>query len=146
MPETSTLPSLAEMATTIKNWWEAHKYDTRGPSDERNVFDAEPQFVTMAKAVIGDWESGGSLSSQPGAEAEEAKGWFDVNAYATKEAYEAANSTEMLDGFLQLTGAIAYGESDAFKDYYQVKVIAYGEHPEWEPHETAWERFPGRTD
>lgn len=49
-----------ELAEAVKTWWEAHKFDvTVGGGEEYeeyNVFDDEPDFVTKAKEIIGDWE------------------------------------------------------------------------------------------
>lgn len=45
-----------DLANCIKDWWEDHKYDVTGERGEWNLYDDEPKFVTMAKAIIGDWE------------------------------------------------------------------------------------------
>lgn len=46
-----------ELAQSIKDWWEAHKYDTTGDYGEWNVYDEEPDFVSKAKEILGDWEA-----------------------------------------------------------------------------------------
>ena len=45
-----------ELAELVKVWWEKHKYDVYGEFDYINVYDDEPEFITMAKEIIGDWE------------------------------------------------------------------------------------------
>lgn len=49
--------SACALAESVKKWWEAHRYDTTGPRGDRNVFDSEPEFVTKAKSIIGDWNA-----------------------------------------------------------------------------------------
>lgn len=75
-------------------------------------------------------------------EQEEARGWFEVVAYKTRENWEGPNLADYsLDGFLTLDAAKAYAEDDTFNDYYQVVVMAYGEHVDHEPGETVYWRF-----
>ncbi len=50
------------LANAVKAWWEEHKYDTTGEYGDRNVFDVEPDFVRVAKTVIGDWEADATAS------------------------------------------------------------------------------------
>jgi len=45
---------LLRLCEIIKEWWEAHKYDTSGV--DHNTYDDEPEFVKAAKKIIGDWE------------------------------------------------------------------------------------------
>lgn len=45
-----------DLAHCIKDWWQEHRYDVTGERGEWNVYDEEPKFVRMAKAIIGDWE------------------------------------------------------------------------------------------
>ncbi|MFC3216474.1 MULTISPECIES: hypothetical protein [Sphingomonadaceae] len=45
-----------DLANCIKDWWQQHKFDTTGERGEWNLYDDEPEFVTMAKRIIGDWE------------------------------------------------------------------------------------------
>jgi hypothetical protein len=47
-----------QLAESVKNWWEEHKTDANGINDEYNVYDDEPECVTKAKEIIGDWEKG----------------------------------------------------------------------------------------
>ncbi|WP_199032707.1 hypothetical protein [Ralstonia sp. ASV6] len=51
-------PTVESLAESIKSWWEDHKSDTAsdGSGDWVNVFNDEPEFVTQAKLVLGDWE------------------------------------------------------------------------------------------
>ena len=49
------------LAVAVKTWWEEHKCDTYPITDgeyaeDYNTFDKEPEFVTAAKTIIGDWE------------------------------------------------------------------------------------------
>lgn len=50
---------IADLAKLIKEWWESHKYDTYpdGEGGEYNTFDNEPEFVSKAKEIIGDWDN-----------------------------------------------------------------------------------------
>jgi hypothetical protein len=211
MTDAKITPTALEMANTIKAWWEKHKHDTSGDYGLRNVYDTEPEFVTQAKAVIGDWElrsftvktflsrsqyrdfqaastsegfptlgeaqahaelpefkdhfevviiaNGPHLEFKPnsvvyrrfqkddagGAEDQEAsddEGWFDVDAYSTKERWDGpCLGDESLEGFLKLEDAMEYANSEQFKDFFQVSVIAYGEHAQYERGETVYSRF-----
>jgi len=49
--------TLVRLAESIKTWWEDHRTDTCGDYGEYNVYSDEPVFVTIAKEVLGDWES-----------------------------------------------------------------------------------------
>ncbi|MBC8741892.1 hypothetical protein F6X40_35680 [Paraburkholderia sp. UCT31] len=72
----------------------------------------------------------------------EVRGWFDVNAYSTKENYEGPDlAAEILDGFHKLDDAKSYADDAKFADFYEVEVVAYGEHAEYEPGETVYWRF-----
>jgi len=53
-----TKPTVESLAQSIRTWWEEHKTDSAsdGNGDWINVFNDEPEFVTQAKLVIGDWE------------------------------------------------------------------------------------------
>ena len=46
-----------DLANCIKDWWEEHKRDVTGERGAWNLYDDEPRFVRMAKAIIGDWEA-----------------------------------------------------------------------------------------
>ncbi len=47
-----------QLATEVLAWWKDHQYDVStydagdGYTDERNVFDSEPTFVTIAKKIL----------------------------------------------------------------------------------------------
>jgi len=56
---TSDADKARELAESIKDWWKVHKYDVTGDHGERNVYDDEPEFVSKAKEIIGDWEASG---------------------------------------------------------------------------------------
>ncbi len=45
-----------DMALAIKAWWTEARFLTSGTYGEHNVFNSEPEFVTQAKQVLGDWE------------------------------------------------------------------------------------------
>lgn len=51
-----TADDLGSLYEAIKEWWKEHKHDTCGGRDEWNVYDTEPDFITKAKGVFGDWE------------------------------------------------------------------------------------------
>jgi hypothetical protein len=53
----SFTPSDLDWAIAIKKWWDGARYLTSGSYGEHNVFDTEPEFVTKAKQVIGDWDA-----------------------------------------------------------------------------------------
>lgn len=210
MSETKNIPTAIEMANTIKSWWDRHKHDTSGDYGLCNVYDTEPEFVTQAKAVIGDWEKGtftvesflnssqyrdyqtatslggfttlaeaqafaerpefdghyevvvaasgphlefteGSVvyrrfnrsDSNPGsADVADEDGWFDVEAYRTRERWDGlCFGDESLDGFMKFEDAKAYADHEKFNDFFQVVVIAYGEHVKYERGETVYSRF-----
>lgn len=200
-------PTTLEFANCIKTWWEQHKFDVTGPYGDYNVYDTEPEFVTLAKKVLGDWEApfvveayrspkdyrykrpeptlqrywaledakthaaspqfdayyevvvrrytwtadpDGYLEykrfqkedEDPGTGSPDDEGWFDVIAYRTKERWDGPLSgDEGLEGFLSLDDAKTYADSDEFADFYQVVVIAYGEHENYESGEGVYDRF-----
>lgn len=68
------------------------------------------------------------------------EGWFDVDAYQTLRDYEDGNS-ETIDGFIREEDAITAANSAAYADYYQVNVVAYGEHIKYERGEGIYQRF-----
>jgi hypothetical protein len=211
MTDAKNTPTALELANTIKDWWETHKHDTTGDYGLRNVYDDEPEFVTKAKAVIGDWElrsftvktfinrsqyrdfqaesttegfltltaaqthadlpefkdrfevvviaSGPHLEFKPNSvvyrrfqkdetggvdskEGSDDEGWFDVEAYSTRERWDGpCFGDESLDGFMKFEDAKEYADSEQFKNFFQVVVIAYGEHAEYERGETVYSRF-----
>lgn len=53
----SFTPSDLDWAVAIKKWWDDARHLTSGSFGEHNVFATEPEFVTKAKQVIGDWEA-----------------------------------------------------------------------------------------
>lgn len=72
----------------------------------------------------------------------ETAGWFDVDAYRTQARYEGPDAAdETLDGFLTLEDALAYANSHDFDDFYEVTVVALGEHADYEPGERVYWRF-----
>ena len=72
----------------------------------------------------------------------EQAGWFDVDAYRTQASYEGPDAAEeTLDGFLTLQAAIDYANSSAFDDFYEVTVVALGEHRDYDPGERVYWRF-----
>lgn len=48
------------LASLVLNWWEYHQFDTvdGGDGDDYNVFDEEPEFITLAKEILPGWVSG----------------------------------------------------------------------------------------
>ena len=69
-------------------------------------------------------------------------GWFDVDAYSTKELWEGPDTADDgLDGFNTLDAAIQHAKSDTYKNCYQVSVVACGQHAEYEPGERVYARF-----
>jgi len=46
--------SAETLAKSILTWWKDAQYETTGDRGERNVFDFEPDFVTMAKTLLGE--------------------------------------------------------------------------------------------
>jgi hypothetical protein len=40
------------LATAVLAWWEEHQYDTVGPYGEYCIYRNEPEFVTLAKAML----------------------------------------------------------------------------------------------
>lgn len=69
-------------------------------------------------------------------------GWFDVDAYKTKETWEGPDLAEdSVEGFETLEGAIAVANSPEFADCYEVTVRAYGQHQDYEAGETVYWRF-----
>lgn len=46
--------SFTELARCIRDWWEDAQYLTTGERGEWNVFDADPDFVMMAKSGVPD--------------------------------------------------------------------------------------------
>ena len=53
-PATSDALHLSER---VISWWNKHKHDTCGDYGESNVFDDEPEFVTLAKSVLSEGQS-----------------------------------------------------------------------------------------
>lgn len=48
----SRRPTCGALAKAVLKWWEEHRSDTtRIDEDEDNVFDQEPQFVALARAL-----------------------------------------------------------------------------------------------
>ena len=43
-----------KLVDTVLSWWEEHKHDTTGYRGEYNVYDNEPEFVTIAKSINQD--------------------------------------------------------------------------------------------
>lgn len=70
------------------------------------------------------------------------QGWFDVEAYPTRENYEGPElAADGLEGFTELKDAIEHANSDAYDNHYQVNVVAYGEHVKYERGEGIYSRF-----
>lgn len=64
----------------------------------------------------------------------EAESWFDVLAYTTKEIFEGPDlADDGLEGFSTLEGALQFVDSLPADKFYEVQVVAYGEHPQYEP-------------
>jgi hypothetical protein len=118
MSDTKHSASAIQMANSIKAWWEKHKFDTMGEYADRNVFDTEPEFVGMAKAVIGDWE----------------KAKFTVKAFPCQSDYRINNSLAFHNPlafqgtFLSLEQATATADCKAWEDFYEVIITAHGPH------------------
>lgn len=71
----------------------------------------------------------------------EEPGWFDVEAYSTKERWEGPELNDGgLTGFTSLEAAIEYAKSDALKACYEVVVTAYGDHKEYTSCSHVWRR------
>ena len=45
-------PAMYEALRKVIAWWEIHQYDTTGDHGEYNIYDIEPDFVTMAKKIL----------------------------------------------------------------------------------------------
>lgn len=72
----------------------------------------------------------------------DSKGWFDVDAYSTRELWEGPDAADNgLDGFNTLEAAIEHANSDSYKDCYQVTVVALGQHTEHDPGARVYHRF-----
>lgn len=69
-------------------------------------------------------------------------GWFDVDAYSTMEMWEGPEVADSgLDGFNTLADAIQHANSDAYQDSYQVTVVAWGRHADYDAGERVYARF-----
>jgi hypothetical protein len=120
--------SAIQMANSIKVWWEAHKFDVR--DGDHNVYDDAPEFVDMAKTVIGDWE----------------QGTFSAHAYHTAEQYWIHHDIgQEQTGFQTLEEAKAWADMAIFNDAYEVEVWARGPHSGYCDYETVYSRN-GRCD
>lgn len=72
----------------------------------------------------------------------EAEGWFDVDAYSTKDRWEGPEAHDGgLDGFLTLQAAIDYATSKELDGFYEVVISAHGEHTDYEAGERVWSRY-----
>lgn len=69
------------------------------------------------------------------------EGWFDVDAYKTKEDYEDGRYPETVDGFMHEADALAEANHSHYNDYYQVVITAFGNHPQYERGEPIYRRF-----
>lgn len=57
-PATASSPiDVLHLSERVVSWWNEHKHDTCGDYGERNVFDDEPEFVALAKAVLSEGHS-----------------------------------------------------------------------------------------
>jgi len=43
---------LLKVSEAVMKWWEEHEYDTTGGEEEYNIYDDEPEMVTLARAAI----------------------------------------------------------------------------------------------
>lgn len=66
--------------------------------------------------------------------------WFDVKAYPTEDNYKQGDPV-IIDGYLDKQEAIAEANHAEYDQYYQVMVVAYGEHEEYESGEGVYTRF-----
>ena len=101
--------------------------------------------LSMLKQALLDYilEKGQEESAEDDEELpDDEAGWFDVNAYPTRENYEGPEiATDGLEGFTELNDAIEHANSDAYDNHYQVNVVAYGEHVKYERGEGVYSRF-----
>ena len=52
-------PELLKVSKAVMAWWEEHEYDTAGSGvEEYNLYDDEPEMVTLARKTIEQAEKG----------------------------------------------------------------------------------------
>lgn len=93
----------------------------------------------MGESLVGGVEMA-SEDGDLGPEFErENKGWFDVQAYSTRERWEGPDLHDSgEDYFPTKEGAIAAAQREQYMGCYEVIVVAYGEHGDYTPGETVF--------
>ena len=67
------------------------------------------------------------------------KGWFDVQAYSTRDRWEGPELHDAgVDGFMALQSAILAAQREEYAGCHEVVVVAYGKHTQYEPGETVF--------
>ena len=51
-------PELLKVSEAVMKWWEEYEYDTTGGEEEYNIYDNEPEMVTLARSAIAEAEKG----------------------------------------------------------------------------------------
>jgi hypothetical protein len=96
------------LAREVLVWWKEAKFWTTGEYGERNVFDAEPDFVTLALEIVGPFRiivekvwSEGLGDAKEGRVAFRIEG--DPDEDAVMQAVESAESNAYLERYEQAT-------------------------------------------
>ncbi|MBG6083196.1 hypothetical protein [Rubrivivax gelatinosus] len=80
-------------------------------------------------------------AQKPPASPAVAEGWFDVDAYSTKDRWEGPQPHDGgLDGFMTLGAAIDYASCEELAGFYEVVISAHGVHADYEAGERVWSR------
>jgi hypothetical protein len=124
MSDTQKTPTSLEFANCIKDWWENNKFLTTGACSGHNVFNGEPEFVTMAKDILGDWEAS-----------------FLVEVYSMRSGFRTNILKLPPKGFYELEEAEAFANSAEFDDYYEVLIRSNNWRTGHAPNEVMYQRF-----
>jgi hypothetical protein len=124
MPDMQKTPTNLDFANSIKEWWEKNKHATTGPCGGHNVFDSDPEFVGMAKTILGDWEA-----------------QFLVEVYSVRSSFCAGNLKQPPKGFNEREEAEAFANNAEFEDHYEVLIRSNSWLTGHAPQEVVYQRF-----